>query len=83
MQKAPYFSAGQVITSFSPQVALSHLLKSSRWRVLEGELRDALPPSASRRVIVFEPLAPCVKIVASEGGVVLEVVRDQLLDMVF
>ena len=78
--------AGQV-TSFPPQLALSHLLKSSRWRVLERELHDGLSvrpiSTASRRIIVLERLVPCVKRVASEGGVVLEVVRDQPLDLVF
>eukprot|EP00964_Phaeocystis_antarctica_P060563 scaffold36116_cov58-Phaeocystis_antarctica.AAC.7 len=52
------------------------------WCVVERKLHDRPPFSASWRVIVFELLAPCVERVASEGGVVLEVVRDQPLDMV-
>eukprot|EP00964_Phaeocystis_antarctica_P009773 scaffold5322_cov59-Phaeocystis_antarctica.AAC.3 len=52
------------------------------WCILKAKFHNRPPSTTSRRVKVLEHLAPCVERVASEGGVVLLLVRDQLLDMV-
>ena len=62
-------------------VALAQELPNRRC-VLEGKLHNSRPSTASWCVVVLEMLAPCVKWVTSERGVVLEVVRDQLLNIV-
>eukprot|EP00964_Phaeocystis_antarctica_P161269 scaffold133292_cov94-Phaeocystis_antarctica.AAC.1 len=70
----------------APQpAAVSHVRLDAPVRcVLKGELHDALPStSSSRHVMLLEQLAPCGEREASEGGVVIELVRDQLLDIVW